>query len=156
MHLASRHAAPRRATLVPCLYRSQYEPVQAREGRSCWSAFLLFVSLSSNVCGQSPDQDTSPFACTAAFPWHLNSLENDLFKGGGASNDELKADVQAMVREWGGSVLAGSAGCAYVFLRDGSARRVDIPRFSKDKVGSYILVKSYTAFASNSLYLKRW
>lgn len=100
---------------------------------------FVLSSCLSNHGGQSPDQDAPPFACTAAFPWHLNSLDNDLFKGAGASNEKLKADVQAMVRLWGGSVLAGSTGCAYVFMRNGSARRVNIPRFSKDKVGSYSL-----------------
>ncbi|GJE87671.1 WD40 repeat-like protein [Phanerochaete sordida] len=78
--------------------------------------------LSRFACGK----DAPPFTASAAFPWHMQSLDEDLFSG--QLREENQDAWRAMVQTWGGSVLVGSHGCAFIVHKNGSRTHVKVPR----------------------------
>ncbi len=79
--------------------------------------------------------DSAPFFSTSAFPWHINSL-NHLFNGAEAGNDDLQSKWKEMIKNWQGSFIVGSRGCALVFrgFGGGEMMRLTIPGLA---VGSH-------------------
>lgn len=81
-------------------------------------------SLSKFACSQN----APPFSVCAAFPWHLRSLDNDLFSGQLREEKQLEDEWREMVRTWGGSVLIGSRGCIYIMSKQRAPGYVKVPR----------------------------
>ncbi|EKM61110.1 uncharacterized protein PHACADRAFT_111252 [Phanerochaete carnosa HHB-10118-sp] len=71
-------------------------------------------------------KDAPSFSVCATFPWHTRSLDSDLSLG--RLREEKQDEWQEMVRTWGGSILIGSHGCAYIMHKQGTLGYVKVPR----------------------------
>ncbi|KIP11382.1 hypothetical protein PHLGIDRAFT_473083 [Phlebiopsis gigantea 11061_1 CR5-6] len=84
------------------------------------SPFALFKLLCSSKA--------SAFVSSAAFPWHLRSLDSELYWGTGVNDAASQESWKTMVQQWYGSVVVGTTGCAYLFRRTGNPYHIKIPR----------------------------
>lgn len=103
-----------------------YITIRAVSLLMCSSYHKLRISRSTSKYAYVQSKNAPPFNVCAAFPWHMQSLDGDLF--GGQLREEKQDEWQEMVRAWGGSILVGSHGCIYIIRKQGVPCYVKVPR----------------------------
>ena len=83
------------------------------------------MAQTSNISVLQPSESTT-FVSFAPFPWHIDSL-HDLFHGSSVHNEGLQVQWKQMVQTWGGSVIVGGIGRAYVFCKQNKILSITVP-----------------------------